>query len=79
MVSNTKLWKFSCIRNKSKEYFLFTCLTHYQDSAGSGFDDYGGELELHMMNFSDRSSSTTLVGRAKATYNYSIRLSLIFC
>jgi hypothetical protein len=39
-----------------------------QDSAGSGFDDYGGELELHMMNFSDRSASTTLVGRAKATY-----------
>eukprot|EP00604_Paraphysomonas_vestita_P002038 CAMPEP_0174819872 /NCGR_PEP_ID=MMETSP1107-20130205/3327_1 /TAXON_ID=36770 /ORGANISM="Paraphysomonas vestita, Strain GFlagA" /LENGTH=477 /DNA_ID=CAMNT_0016034125 /DNA_START=672 /DNA_END=2102 /DNA_ORIENTATION=+ len=41
-----------------------------KDSAGSGFDDYGGELELHMMNFSDRSSTTTLVGRAKATSRF---------
>jgi hypothetical protein len=69
MVSHFELWKFSCLGNQSLTSSMIYIFNIFpQDSAGSGFDDYGGELELHMMNFSDRSASTTLVGRAKATY-----------
>eukprot|EP00602_Paraphysomonas_sp_CaronLab_P004721 CAMPEP_0185020746 /NCGR_PEP_ID=MMETSP1103-20130426/3384_1 /TAXON_ID=36769 /ORGANISM="Paraphysomonas bandaiensis, Strain Caron Lab Isolate" /LENGTH=1052 /DNA_ID=CAMNT_0027551833 /DNA_START=113 /DNA_END=3271 /DNA_ORIENTATION=+ len=41
-----------------------------KDSAGSGFDDYGGELEIHRMNFADRTTSSVLIGRAKATSRF---------
>lgn len=38
-----------------------------KDSAGGGFDDYGGELELHQVDFSDaRTSSSKLLGKARA-------------
>jgi len=37
-----------------------------KDSAGGGFEDYGGELELHMLDFSSNSSSSKLLGKAKA-------------
>ena len=51
---------FACISN------ALNLLT--QDSAGSGFDDYGGELELHRVDFSDaKSSESVLVGKTKAT------------
>ena len=40
-----------------------------KDSAGLGFDDYGGVLELHMLDFSNPStSSSVLMGHAKARY-----------
>ena len=39
-----------------------------KDSAGGGFDDYGGEIELHQLDLWDaKSSSSTLIGKAKAT------------
>eukprot|EP00602_Paraphysomonas_sp_CaronLab_P005046 CAMPEP_0185030580 /NCGR_PEP_ID=MMETSP1103-20130426/17560_1 /TAXON_ID=36769 /ORGANISM="Paraphysomonas bandaiensis, Strain Caron Lab Isolate" /LENGTH=1052 /DNA_ID=CAMNT_0027565771 /DNA_START=108 /DNA_END=3263 /DNA_ORIENTATION=+ len=41
-----------------------------KDSAGSGFDDYGGELEIHRMNFADRTTRSVLVGCAKATSRF---------
>ena len=38
-----------------------------KDSAGAGFDDYGGELELHSCEFSDTTSTETkLLGKVKA-------------
>jgi hypothetical protein len=37
-----------------------------KDSAGGGFEDYGGELELHELDFSSNSSSSKLLGKAKA-------------
>ncbi len=38
-----------------------------KDSAGAGFDDYGGELELHKVDFGDSKSSTSvLLGKARA-------------
>jgi hypothetical protein len=38
-----------------------------QDAAGSGFDDYGGELEIHSLDFSSsKNSSSTLLGKARA-------------
>ena len=37
------------------------------ESAGAGFDDHGGELELHSLDFADsKSSSSTLLGKARA-------------
>jgi hypothetical protein len=42
-----------------------------KDSAGSGFDDYGGELELHRVDFSDaKSSDSVLIGKARAKCVY---------
>jgi hypothetical protein len=39
-----------------------------KESAGGGFDDYGGEIELHKLDFwNTKSSSSTLLGKAKAT------------
>jgi hypothetical protein len=35
-----------------------------------GFDDYGGELEIHKLDFSNAKGSDTLVGKAKAKYVY---------
>jgi len=38
-----------------------------KDSAGAGFDDHGGELELHSLDFADaRKSDSTLLGKARA-------------
>ena len=38
-----------------------------KESAGGGFDDYGGEIELHRLDFKDtKASSSTLLGKAKA-------------
>ncbi len=40
-----------------------------QDSAGSGFDDYGGEVELHRVDFSDsKNSNSVLLGKARARF-----------
>lgn len=40
-----------------------------QDSAGVGFDDFGGELELYLLDFSDASSlNTKLLGKTRAKY-----------
>lgn len=37
-----------------------------QDSGGSGFDDYGGELELHKLDFSQENAGAgTLLGKVK--------------
>jgi hypothetical protein len=37
-----------------------------KDSAGSGFDDYGGDLEIHKLNFQDKGTSSTIIGTAKS-------------
>ena len=38
-----------------------------KDSAGVGFDDFGGELELYRLDFSDSNDlSTSLLGKARA-------------
>jgi len=43
-----------------------------KDSAGSGFDDHGGELELHSLDFADsKSSSSTLLGKYRASSRFS--------
>jgi protein transport protein SEC31 len=43
-----------------------------KDSAGIGFDDHGGELELHMLDFSNSSDlRTSLVGKSKAGSRFS--------
>jgi len=43
-----------------------------KDSAGSGFDDHGGELELHSLDFADaNSSNSTLLGKARANSRFS--------
>eukprot|EP01031_Cornospumella_fuschlensis_P052334 gene52334-63973_t len=43
-----------------------------KDSSGVGFDDHGGELEVHMLDFADQSSSaTSIFGRAKASSRFS--------
>eukprot|EP01038_Epipyxis_sp_PR26KG_P012063 gene12063-16144_t len=43
-----------------------------KDSTGSGFDDHGGELELHCLDFSDfKSSSTTILGKIRANSRFS--------
>lgn len=40
-----------------------------KDSAGGGFEDYGGDLELHRLDFWDtKSSESTLLGKSKARY-----------
>ena len=42
-------------------------IINIKDSGGIGFDDYGGELELHMLDFSNPStSSSVLLGKAAA-------------
>ena len=42
-----------------------------KDSTGSGFDDYGGELELHRLDLEDTSSSsTTMIGYTRATSRF---------
>ena len=42
-----------------------------KDSTGSGFDDYGSELELHQLDLCDTSSSsTTQVGVARAASRF---------
>ena len=47
--------------------FLFDSCLLEQDSAGSGFDDHGGELELHSLDFKDaKRSDSTLLGKARA-------------
>lgn len=45
----------------------FGVYQHYeQDSGGSGFDDYGGDLELHRLDFSqDTDAAGTLMGKVK--------------
>lgn len=42
-----------------------------KDSAGIGFDDHGGELELHMLDFSSPDLKTKLVGKSKAGARFS--------
>lgn len=43
-----------------------------KDSTGSGFDDYGSELELHSLDLCDTSSSsTTQIGVARASSRFS--------
>lgn len=37
-----------------------------KDSAGAGFDDYGGELELHDLDVAVGSKSSAPVGKVKA-------------
>jgi hypothetical protein len=37
-----------------------------KDSAGSGFDDYGGDLEIHKLNFQEKGTSSTIIGKAKS-------------
>lgn len=41
-----------------------------QDSGGSGFDDYGGELELHKLGFSHEADGAagTLLGKVKTRF-----------
>ncbi|KAJ1425674.1 hypothetical protein B484DRAFT_451002 [Ochromonadaceae sp. CCMP2298] len=42
-----------------------------KDSAGAGFDDHGGELELHSLDFADaRKSDSTLLGKARANARF---------
>lgn len=67
----TKVRKFrSCVILYCKVFiisFVPLTLNLQQDSAGVGFDDYGGELELHMLDFrNNKSSSTILLGKARA-------------
>jgi hypothetical protein len=48
-------------------YKLGNNFKYIQDSAGSGFDDHGGELELHLLDFTNiKSSSSTLLGKIRA-------------
>jgi len=43
-----------------------------KDSAGVGFDDFGGELELHLLDFSNSNSlSSTVLGKARANSRFS--------
>ena len=35
------------------------------DSGSAGFDDYGGELEIHRLNFADRSTKSVAAGAVK--------------
>ena len=37
-----------------------------KDSAGSGFDDYGGELELHNLDVAVGAKGIVAVGKVKA-------------
>jgi len=42
-----------------------------KDSGGLSFDDYGGELEIHKLDFADTSlSSTEIVGKSKTTSRF---------
>ena len=49
-------------------FLIFNSLPAFpiKDSAGGGFDDHGGELELHELPLSDQSSSSKLLGKLKA-------------
>jgi hypothetical protein len=39
-----------------------------------GFDDYGGEIELHSLELTDSpSSSNTIIGKARAKYSFDSR------
>mmetsp|Transcript_23707 Transcript_23707/g.43997 ORF Transcript_23707/g.43997 Transcript_23707/m.43997 type:complete len:1090 (+) Transcript_23707:44-3313(+) len=42
-----------------------------KDSAGSGFDDYGGDLEIHKLNFQEKGTSSTIIGKAKSNSRFS--------
>jgi hypothetical protein len=45
---------------------LRATLTVWQDSGGIAFDDYGGELEIHRLDFENASDySSVLLGKAK--------------
>jgi hypothetical protein len=48
-----------------------------KDSAGGGFEDYGGELELHSLDFLDSNTTSTVLGKAKAKYIYSLYNSVL--
>jgi len=37
-----------------------------KDAAGAGFDDYGGELELHRCDLSSPGTDTQSLGKVKA-------------
>ena len=38
-----------------------------KDSSGAGFDDYGGELELHVLDFANAASTSSVpIGKCKA-------------
>lgn len=39
-----------------------------KEGVGVGFDNVGGELQLHSMNFSDVSPTTTSLGAVKTRY-----------
>ena len=40
-----------------------------KDSSGVGFDDYGGGIELHSLDFADsKNTSSKLLGKAKSKY-----------
>ena len=38
-----------------------------KDSGSGGFDDYGGELEIHRLDFADRSSKSVVAGAVSMT------------
>lgn len=43
-----------------------------KDTSGVGFDDFGGELELHSLDFTDfKSTSTTVIGKTRASSRFS--------
>jgi len=42
-----------------------------KDSTGTGFDDHGGELELHLLDFSNKNYSTHLLGKVRANSRFS--------
>ncbi len=65
--------QFGCIGHEGEGIFLnlssnnFYPLFTFQDSAGAGFDDHGGELELHSLDFSTINNlNTSLIGSVKS-------------
>jgi hypothetical protein len=46
-----------------------TLLFTNQESSGVGFDDFGGELELHSLDLTDKNqNTTTVIGQTRARY-----------
>jgi protein transport protein SEC31 len=64
--------------------FTLILIWFIQDSAGTGFDDHGGELELHLLDFADATQmGTTVLGSVRARYlpakNFILFLQFTFC
>lgn len=65
---------FVSIREASENHFVYISfansgifLISRQDSAVSGFDDHGGELELHRLDLKDsKNPNSLLVGKTRA-------------